>query len=52
MKWFKPQTDENRSHERIMAILDSIDPVELFGTAQEPALASTAKPFTHYETRE
>ena len=50
MKWFTAQTDEDRSHERIMAILDSIDPVELFGNTR--IVASTDKPLTSNETRE
>ncbi len=50
MKWFTTQTDEDRSHERIMAILDSIDPVELFGSKQ--VIASTNNPLTASETRE
>ena len=50
MNWFTTQTDEDRSHERIMAILDSIDPVELFGNG--PKIASIDKPLTANESRE
>ena len=54
MKWIKTQTEEDRSHKRIMAILDSIDPVELFGAAaaKEPAHVSADNPQTASETRE
>ncbi len=52
MKWFNTQTEADRSHERIMAILDEIDPAELFGpfTPPEPALAGKSSP--QVETRE
>lgn len=54
MKWFKTPFDTDRSHERIMAILEAIDPVELFGAAaaKEPAHASTNNSLTTSETRE
>ncbi len=52
MKWFTTQTDEDRSHERIMAILESIDPVELFSTAMEPARVLTANPSTNPKAQE
>ncbi len=54
MKWFTAPTEEDRSHERIMAILDSIDEVELFGTAaaNEPTHASANNPLTANQARE
>lgn len=52
MKWFKTPSDTDRSHERIMAILEAIDPVELFGQPTLPEIVSAEQQSTLDGTRE
>ncbi len=52
MKWFNTQTDADRSHERIMAILDAIDPAELFGQATPSQGLAATQSATAGESRE
>lgn len=52
MKWFKTPFDTDRSHERIMAILEAIDPAELFGQPTPPETLSAEQRSTLDETRE